>query len=155
MDVEKDDLMLRMSGRAEFLRYGGEVKTPQLLDEAQAEIARLQALLERREKLLTSCMMQRDSLQAEVERLRKLTLTLSMGRHVPAMRVADKMHKQQAQATDDYMALLEQLKTARNDALEDAADVGVILEAMRDVHDMDVTLVDYAKAVSKAIKGMK
>lgn len=81
--------------------YEGLTNTiSRMLDEREAEIARL---------------------KAEVARLRKLTLTLGMERHVTAMRIADKMHKQQAQATDDYMALLEQLKTARIDALEEAA----------------------------------
>lgn len=60
---------------------------------------------------------------AEVGRLRKLTLALSMERHVPAMRVAHEMHKQQEQATDDYMALVEKCDSAWNDAIEVAVSL--------------------------------
>lgn len=73
--------------------------------EAQAEIARLQALLERREKLLTSCMMQRDSLQAEVERLSEGETRLSGLLNESALRWQ------------------RMVSTARNDALEEAAQV--------------------------------
>lgn len=102
--------------------------------EAQAEIARL---------------------QAEVDRLRKLNLTLSMERHVPAMRVADKMHKQQAQATDDYMALLEQLKTALNDALEEAA-YSVAELAAHDAEERDwKDGARQARNIAAAIRALK
>lgn len=70
---------------------------------------------------MTAAKLEIARLQAEVERLHKLNLSLSMERHVPAIRIAAKMHESQAQASDDYMALVEQCNAAWNDALEAAA----------------------------------
>lgn len=47
------------------------------------------------------------------------------------------------------------IDTARNDALGEASDVDMIFNALMGVHDMDVTLSDYAKAVSEAILTLK
>lgn len=66
-----------------------------------------------------------DRLQAEVERLKKINLKLSADRHVPAMRVSIEKAKSEAQATDDYMAILNERDTAHNDAIEAAAQSAI------------------------------